>query len=95
MSRYAAYVALADPPGAYRDLELTIEAESPRDAARQAFELADLRAQGEWPEILVVPDDQVHVFLLDEHGRTVTVDEDLRRLAAPRPRLVVVNADAD
>jgi hypothetical protein len=89
--RYAAYLCLAD--GTYRDLEQTFEARGPREAARQAFDQLDLHRDEEFPELLVVPDDQVHIFTRDDQGRAVTVTEDMPRAMARGPRSVVVALD--
>jgi hypothetical protein len=82
MSRYAVHVELQDVPDAYRDLEVVIEAADPRLAAARAFELAGVHPDEEFPQLLVVPEVQVHVYTRDDAGKAVTADEDLPRLRA-------------
>ena len=79
------YLATAD--GTYRDLERTFEAPDARTAAQQALDLLDLHVDEEFAELLVVPDDRVHVFTRDDTGRAVTINEDLPR-RSPRDRSI-------
>lgn len=90
MTRFAAYLVL--PDGTYRDLELVTEAPNPRAAARRAFELAGIHRDEEFPQVLIVPDDQVYVFGRDDSGAAVTPDEDLPRLIKRGPQTVVLDA---
>lgn len=64
--RYAAY--LCQPDGSHRDLEAVVEAGSPDEAARRAFELAGVHPDDEFPQILIVPDAEVQVFTRDDSG---------------------------
>ena len=89
--RYAAYLLQSD--SSYRDLEDTFEAESPREAAQQAFDMLgarELHPDEEFPQLIVVPDAEVHVFTRDDGGRAVTTTEDLPRLMARGPRTSTV-----
>src|SRR5260370_8589789 len=86
--RFAAYLLQTD--NSYRDLELTIEAESPHEAAQQAFDGLALHPDEQFPQLLVVPDHQVHVFTRDDEGRAVTVNEDMDRVMAKGPKTASV-----
>ncbi len=89
--RYAVYLCTADDT--YRDLEQTFEAPNPRKAAQQAFDQLDLHPDEEFPEVLVVPDDQVHVFTRDDQGRAITLNEDMMRSMARGARFAIVSFD--
>jgi hypothetical protein len=85
--RYTAFVGYEGGPlGAYRYLEEVIEASDTREAARRAFELAGLHPDEEFPELLIVPEDQVHIFTRDDEGAAVTFEEDLPRLLRKGPK---------
>ncbi len=86
--RFAAYLLLTD--NSYRDLEQTIEADSPREAAQQAFDRLVLHPDEQFPQLLIVPDEQVHVFTRDDEGRAVTTTEDAPRMMAQGPKTVSV-----
>ena len=86
--RYAAYLCM--PDGDYHDLEEVIEADSPREAAQQAIELAGIHPDDEFPQLLVVPDEEVHTFTRDDVGRAVTWDADLPRQIRKGPARVIV-----
>lgn len=88
---YAAYVC--QPDGDYHDLEAVIEAISPHEAARRAFELAGIHPDDEFPQILIVQDADVHVFTRDDKGCAVTWDADLPRQIRRGPASAIVYVD--
>ena len=90
MPRYAAFIGLAD--GRYQALEDVVEADDPRGAANKVISLVAFHPEELFPEILVVPDDEVHVFTRDDAGRAATTDEDMPRLIEKGPRSVVIDA---
>ncbi len=84
--RYAIYVLQSNDT--YRDLEDVFEAEGPRQAAQRVFDrldIGDLHPDEEFPQVIVVPDDHVHVFTRNDEGRAVTMSEDIRRLTTKGP----------
>src|SRR5215472_15786486 len=89
--RYALYLLQDD--GSYRDQETTVEADSPRQAAQLAFDQLGLHPDEQFPQLLVVPDQHVHVFSRDGRGQAVTMDEDSDRMIAEGPRTVIVSFD--
>jgi hypothetical protein len=54
--------------------------DDPRHAAQQVIDRLQVHPDEEFPELLIVPEDQVHVFTRDDDGRAVTPDEDVPRL---------------
>lgn len=88
---YAVYLLSGD---LYEDLEGTIEAQNPREAAQRAFDQLDIHADEQFPQLIVVPAEEVHVFTRDESGQAVTIMEDLPRMIAKGPRYSVVRFDA-
>ena len=87
---YAAYLLRGD---VYEDLEQTIDAPGPREAAQMAFDQLDIHADEEFPQLMVVPADQVEIFTRDDVGRARTITEDLFRMAAAGPRHAIVTFD--
>ncbi len=86
--RYAAYLMLTDD--SYRDLEETIEAESPSAAAQETFDHLALHPDEQFPQLLIVPDDQVHVFTRDDKGQALTTTEDVPRMIAKGPKTATI-----
>jgi hypothetical protein len=83
--RYAVYLLWGD---IHQDLERTIEAAGPREAAQVTFDELHIHADEQFPQLVVVPAEQVEVFTRDDWGRAVTMTEDLPRvLAKGAPRL--------
>lgn len=85
--RYAAYLLQVDD--SYRDLELTVEAADPRQAAQRVFDqlsTVDLHPDEAFPQLIVVPECAVSVFTRNDEGRAVTLTEDLPRMIAKAPR---------
>jgi hypothetical protein len=93
MPMYAAYLGTEN--GAYRDLEELVEADDPRGAAQQVIDSMQLHPDEEFPELLIVPEDQVHIFTRDDAGRAVTPDEDMPRLIRREPQTVKVEVRPD
>jgi hypothetical protein len=94
--RYAAYLLQVDD--SYRDLELTVEADDPRQAAQRVFDqltIAELHPDELFPQLIVVPEAEVSVFTRNDEGRAVTLTEDLPRLIAKAPRTGTVTFYAD
>ena len=77
--RYAAYLLQNDD--SYQDLELTIDADSPREAAQHVFDefgAADIHPDEQFPQLIVVPDEHVHVFTRGNHSGTDLLDREWR-----------------
>lgn len=93
MPRYCAFVALDSGPGEYREIDDLIDAPDPRAAAQQAIG-TDAVETGSRPLILVIEERAASLFTVDDLGRAVTTDEDIRRAVEEergRPQLHVLS----
>jgi hypothetical protein len=90
-----AFIGLDDGPSRYQAVEEVIEAADAREAAGMVIQLAHIHPDDLFPEILVIPEDQVAIFTRDDCGNAATFEEDFPRLMAKGPKTVVVRFDPD
>lgn len=94
MPRYSAFVALDEGPGYLQELDHLIDAPDPRAAAQQAFQLAMIHPDDQFPQVLIVEEQAVSIFVRGDHGEAVTPDEDFARLEARGPAAAIVHCQA-